>query len=88
MGYVYIVSFEDRFFKIGKAKYPQERISAISAMMPVAIKVVAVLKSDDPHLTERTLHIKFKDKRLNGEWFSLSKEDIKFITYLSDSRHP
>jgi hypothetical protein len=57
-------------------------------MMPVAIKVVAVLKSDDPHLTERTLHIKFKDKRLNGEWFSLSKEDIKFITYLSDSRHP
>ena len=62
------------FYKIGKSKSPLIRERTLQAEIPT-IELVHVIEND----MEKMLHEKFSKKRLRGEWFNLSKNDINYI---------
>jgi len=77
-GYVYIIH-TDHSTKVGRSKNVKTRIGAIGTQLPHKILWTESFKVDDMYNEELKLHEEFKDKRINGEWFDLSDEDITII---------
>ena len=79
-GYIYLIG-NDRFhwFKIGKSKTPEVRVTNLGVLLPFKIKVFAVWKAENHHKMEATLHEIHADARINGEWFSFSDARVKAI---------
>lgn len=75
-GFVYLIK-SGRHFKIGKANSVDARHRQLKIQLPQAAEVVHRIKTDDPYGIESYWHRRFADKRLNGEWFALSAEDVK-----------
>ena len=75
-GFVYLIK-SGRHFKIGKANSVEARHRQLKIQLPVATEVVHRIATDDPYGIESYWHRRFADKRLNGEWFALSAEDVK-----------
>lgn len=75
-GFVYLIK-SGRHFKIGKANSIDERHRQLKIQLPQAAEVIHKIKTDDPYGIEAYWHRRFADKRLNGEWFALSTDDIK-----------
>lgn len=75
-GFVYLIK-SGRHFKIGKANSVEVRHRQLKIQLPQAAEVVHRIKTDDPYGIESYWHRRFADKRLNGEWFALSAEDVK-----------
>jgi hypothetical protein len=75
-GFVYLIK-SGRHFKIGKANSVEARHRQLKIQLPQVAEVVHRIKTDDPYGIESYWHRRFADKRLNGEWFALSAEDIK-----------
>lgn len=63
-------------YKIGRSKFPFFREKTLQSQEP---DVELIDKWLAPSSVEKKLHRLFKDKRLRGEWFELSKEDISTI---------
>ena len=62
------------YIKIGRSINPKKRETTLQSEKPD----ITLLKICDCNI-ETKLHKMFKDKRVRGEWFSLSKEDISYI---------
>lgn len=62
------------YIKIGRSVNPKKRETTLQSEKPN----ITLLKTCDSDI-ETKLHKIFKDKRVRGEWFSLSKEDINYI---------
>lgn len=78
VGYVYLCrSGRSGLTKIGYSAQPELRESTLQAEDPM-LKMVAKFK-DKNRQDEKWLHRIFSDKRRRGEWFSLSRKDIKTI---------
>jgi hypothetical protein len=77
-GYVYFVQDDRGRVKIGKSKDIKSRMGEYTKL-PFEPKLLHVLKSRDYNTTELLLHEYFADKRIRGEWFSLTKEDIRKV---------
>jgi len=75
-GFVYLIK-SGRHFKIGKANSVEARHRQLKIQLPQAAEVVHRIKTDDPYGIESYWHRRFANKRLNGEWFALSAEDVK-----------
>ncbi|HLS56404.1 MAG TPA: GIY-YIG nuclease family protein [Zeimonas sp.] len=75
-GFVYLIK-SGRHFKIGKANSVEARHRQLKIQLPQAAEVVHRIKTDDPYGIESYWHRRFAGKRLNGEWFALSAEDVK-----------
>lgn len=60
--------------KIGKSKNPQQRERTLQAEKPT-ISLFAISDKD----VEKELHQKYASKRIRGEWFSLSEDEINTI---------
>lgn len=80
-GYVYLIQdiSVTGYCKIGRAKYPKERFKRFEVSLPFEFKVLHTIECDDYAKAESELHDKFRSKRQNGEWFKLSKDDIKWF---------
>lgn len=65
--------------KIGKTKNLKSRTKQFGVKLPFEWEYIKVIDSKDYSLTEMLLHKKFESKRTNGEWFSLTNEDINDI---------
>ena len=82
-GYVYIIE-SDHAIKIGKTFDPQARINyIISSAENYGRKIKRVALSELHYkfsYTESTMHHKFSDYRIGGEWFSASFDDA--LSYL------
>lgn len=73
--YTYIMSHkEEGVYKIGKSVNPKRRHRTLLHDDPF-IELFFVIDKN----IEKKLHKKYKNKRLKGEWFNLTKEDIKNI---------
>jgi hypothetical protein len=83
-GYVYLLQSPTEAYKIGRTKAPQDRIKTFGVKMPFEVEYIALIKTDDMVKLEVNLHNKFTDKRIDGEWFELSLEDVEYIKSLAD----
>ena len=81
-GFVYGIYFDAgdiRYFKVGLAKSPVERLNAHQISLPFEAKIAIAYFVPDMRHEERTLHEAFAAKRVRGEWFALSGEDLDFM---------
>jgi hypothetical protein len=65
------------FHKIGRSANPRARERTLQAEVP-SYKLIWQSDFVDIEL-EKTIHNKFASKRIRGEWFNLTKDDIKYI---------
>ena len=77
-GYIYFVQDDQGRVKIGKTKKLKDRLGEYTKL-PFEPKLIHVFKSDDYHNTEIAIHKYFQEKRIRGEWFALTAQDIKSI---------
>lgn len=75
-GYVYLIHSEHGT-KIGKSVRPIQRITQLQTQMPFNFRYIENTFVKDYSKTETELHKRFANKRLNGEWFNLSDNEIE-----------
>lgn len=75
-GYIYILK-SDFGYKIGKSKTLKSRLQLFSVKLPFEFEVEGFYKVSDMSAVEIYFHRKYDDKRLEGEWFDLNKENLK-----------
>lgn len=79
-GYVYFVQEHmNGTFKIGKTKHIEKRMNLFNVKLPFENKLVFLIKTGNHHQTEVAFHKHFSNKRVEGEWFTLDREDINWI---------
>ena len=79
-GYVYFVQeYMTGSFKIGKTKHIDRRMNVYNVKLPFENKLIFLIKTADHHQTELAFHRHFSDKRLEGEWFNLTRDDLAWI---------
>jgi hypothetical protein len=79
LGFVYLPKAGPHY-KIGKTKDLDARLGQIKLQLPFDVEVVHKIATDDPTGIESYWHRRFMNKRDNGEWFSLSEEDVAAFT--------
>jgi len=76
-GFVYLVKHGTRSeYKIGKTRDPLRREGEIRLQLPEKLMPVHYIETDDPTGVEAYWHARFSDKRKEGEWFALSREEV------------
>lgn len=83
-GYVYIIREMDisGYYKIGRSKSPIRRIADFRLVLPFNIEVVHLIQTNDCANLERVLHMHFASKRVRGEWFALTTDDLDYLRSL------
>lgn len=74
-GYVYLLK-SGKYYKIGRSNAPGRREYELAIQLPERVKTVHTIKTDDPVGIESYWHRRFKERRKNGEWFELRREDV------------
>lgn len=85
-GYVYLLRTMDDpvEYKIGMTSVSvRSRRSSVSVDVKRDLAEIHRIRCDNPRNIEHGLHKRFKDKRIHGEWFSLSPEDVAYIKSLT-----
>ncbi len=78
MQYVYLIACQD-YFKIGIANNVPNRLAQLYTGNPFDMKVVVVYGFENAEAIERSLHQRFRHKRVRGEWFVLSENEIEVL---------
>jgi hypothetical protein len=81
-GFVYVVFIDaagERLFKIGMASHFDSRLKSHQCPSPFDICVACAYFVPDMRHEERALHEQFADKRIRGEWFRLTSEDVRAL---------
>jgi Meiotically up-regulated gene 113/Homing endonuclease associated repeat len=74
-GHVYLLRAGD-YFKIGQSSDLEKRVKSINVALPDKATLEHAISTDDPPGIEAYWHRRFADRRMNGEWFKLSKADV------------
>lgn len=74
---VYLVSFENKFLKIGCTNDIHKRLSQLQTSVPVKLNVIALI--DGGYAEESDLHNMFKHLSESGEWFKYDYSIIKYF---------
>jgi DNA-binding XRE family transcriptional regulator len=77
-GYVYLFEADNHLFKLGRSFDPSARVARFNTL-PVGVHLVHKIESSDAKWLERVLHRRFSPKRIRGEWFALTDEDVAEI---------
>lgn len=82
-GYVYLVQGPPGLYKIGKSKDPEDRVRTFGVKLPFEVDLIHTIQCADYTAAEKALHLRFADKRSEGEWFALADEDVETIKAIS-----
>lgn len=82
LGWVYLLRSSDDVYKIGRTRDPKNRIRTFSVKLPFDVEYEHLVRCDDMYAMETELHQRFADKRLDGEWFILTDNDVEYIKSL------
>lgn len=77
-GKVYIIK-GDKYFKIGKSRDFEARLRLFNLTLPFKVEVFHTIETNDCTTLESYFHKLFAAKRVNGEWFILSPDELNFI---------
>jgi hypothetical protein len=79
-GFVYVASQtnEKGVYKIGVTESITDREKRLSTGNAF-IRFIATIKSENAYALENSLHKYFSGKRIKGEWFRLSADDLEFL---------
>ncbi len=75
-GYVYLLK-AGPWYKIGKTVSLHDRFTQLVTQLPFAIELTGYIRTTSMTACESKYHKQFSEKRLNGEWFSLTDDDVK-----------
>ena len=78
LGFVYLMK-SGKFYKIGRSNNADRRAYELKIQLPEKLELIHKIKTDDPIGIEEYWHKRFKDKRKNGEWFELTRQDIEIF---------
>ncbi len=78
-GFIYLVKSSTGHYKIGRAKNPDDRRRTFEVKLPFEVELIHTISSQNYSQAERSLHKRFAGKRVNGEWFALTDEDVTYI---------
>jgi DNA-binding XRE family transcriptional regulator len=81
-GFVYVFEAENHLYKVGKSFDPKQRVARFNTL-PVAVTLVHQIESSDAAWLERRLHRRFELKRVRGEWFALTADDVAELARMS-----
>lgn len=74
--FVYLIRMgPTKIYKIGKSNDPKGRLDSLQTANPYKLKLVHAFSADNASAAEEDLHAYFHDKRMQGEWFRLTKEE-------------
>lgn len=74
-GFVYLMKSR-KYYKIGKSLSAGKRAYEIQLKLPEELKLIHKIKTDDLTGIEAYWHRRFADKRMRGEWFNLTRQDV------------
>ncbi len=74
-GVIYLLRCEG-LYKIGHTSNLKRRRRELETQSPGRLKLVHRIKTDDPPGLEAYWHKRFRDKRVKGEWFQLTRDDV------------
>lgn len=83
-GFVYLLRSSSGYYKIGRTKDPNDRIATFAVKLPFEVEYEHIISCSDMMEMERSLHARYADRRVNGEWFDLNAEDIAYIKSIGD----
>lgn len=85
-GYIYLIrGIDTPWYKIGKTADPKARIKAFNTQGPFLCEVVRLFKVNDMNYAEAGLHDCFRDKRVQGEWFTLDSDDLDTLLSIRET---
>lgn len=75
-GYLYVVKpkYRDGPFKIGISNSLEKRLEALQTAHYEELEVLIVLETENPRELEKSLHKRFRNYRIRGEWFAANRE--------------
>lgn len=85
-GSVYFLKGDNGLTKIGMAtRSATDRIGKFEPKLPFDTELFHVIDCKSPRSVEASFHEHFKEKRVRGEWFNLSGDDLAMIKEISVS---
>lgn len=81
---VYLFRDANGAHKIGVSFSPEQRQRSVQNQTHQDVAAVHTIENPCAAALERALHFKFAEKRIEGEWFNLTPEDVGFIVALND----
>lgn len=80
---VYVIRCnESTFYKIGVSENPHVRLGSLQGGCPYKLTTIMEkwsINADRAHWIEQGLHRVFDERRVMGEWFKLSEDDLEKI---------
>jgi hypothetical protein len=78
VGFVYLLRHGSRNeYKIGRTYNPIRREGEIRLELPEKVQPIHYIETDDPSGIEKYWHSRFATKRIEGEWFLLTADDVR-----------
>ena len=88
-GWVYLIKSDTGHYKIGQTSNLHDRLRTFEVKLPFEITPIhAFFCHYDRLFCEKWLHEKFAAKRIRGEWFSLTNDDVEFIKSIQQENFP
>lgn len=81
LGYVYLIrhATEPGLYKIGKTNNPSNRLKTFNVKLPFEVDYEILIQTDNMTRVEKEWHDHFSHRRINGEWFALDEQDVKWM---------